>query len=54
MLRHRDLKWTAVKLSFESNNKILWSLSEMDIQILSEEQYRKLQKFGEFDLKTSS
>lgn len=115
MLRHRDLKWTEVKLRLESNNKILWSLSErertggkpdvvdydqesgefifydcsaespegrrkvcydlealdarrknkpennavdmaaeMDIQILSEEQYRKLQKFGEFDLKTSS
>jgi hypothetical protein len=28
--------------------------SEMGIDILNEEQYRELQKFGEFDLKTSS
>lgn len=28
--------------------------SEMGIEILTEEQYRELQKFGEFDVKTSS
>ena len=28
--------------------------TDMDVEILTEDQYRKLQKFGEFDLKTSS
>lgn len=35
-------------------NSALNMASEMGIEILSEEQYRELQKLGEFDLKTSS
>ncbi len=35
-------------------NSAMGCAQEMDIAILTEEEYRKLQEFGEFDLKTSS
>lgn len=35
-------------------NSAIGMATEMGIEILSEEQYRELQKLGEFDLKTSS
>jgi len=39
---------------FKPKNNALDSASAMGIELLSEEQYRELQKLGEFDAKTSS
>ena len=39
---------------FKPKNNALDSASAMGIELLSEEQYRELQKLGEFDSKTSS
>lgn len=39
---------------FKPENSAINMASEMGIEMLTEEQYRELQKLGEFDLKTSS
>lgn len=39
---------------FKPENSAVNSASEMGIELLSEEQYRELQKLGKFDTKTSS
>ncbi|MGD6776735.1 MULTISPECIES: DUF4256 domain-containing protein [Bacillaceae] len=39
---------------FKPENSAMDMSNEMGIEMLTEEQYRELQKFGEFDLKTSS
>ena len=40
--------------NFKPENNAVDMAKEMGIEILNEEEYRKLQKLGEFDLKTSS
>ncbi len=39
---------------FKPENSAIGMVAEMGIELLSEEQYRELQKLGNFDLKTSS
>ncbi len=39
---------------YKPKNSAIGMANEMGVEILSEEQYRELQKLGEFDLKTSS
>ncbi|HVW13290.1 MAG TPA: DUF4256 domain-containing protein [Mucilaginibacter sp.] len=39
---------------FKPANSAVDVAAEMDIELLTEEQYRQLQQFGEFDTKTSS
>ena len=39
---------------FPSSHPPIDAATEMGIELLTEEQYRELQKLGEFDLKTSS
>lgn len=45
--------WEARKANKPENN-VIDKASEMGIDLLTEEQYRELQKLGKFDLKTSS
>ncbi|MCW3162344.1 DUF4256 domain-containing protein [Chryseobacterium oryctis] len=45
--------WEARKANKPENN-VIDTATEMGIEILNEEQYRKLQELGKFDLKTSS
>ena len=40
--------------SYKPENNAIDMAAEMGIELLTEEQYRELQKFGNFDLKTSS
>lgn len=39
---------------YKPENSVMDKASEMGVDLLTEEQYRKLQEVGEFDLKTSS
>ncbi|MGK6340994.1 DUF4256 domain-containing protein [Chryseobacterium sp. DT-3] len=45
--------WEARKANKPENN-VIDKATEMGIELLTEEQYRQLQEFGKFDLKTSS
>lgn len=70
MHRHKEIQWDAVRARIEGNPAALRSLREMErtggepdvigragakgIDLLAEDQYRELQKLGEFDTKTSS
>src|SRR4030066_142539 len=50
MNRHKGLEWAKVK----AKDTAMDMAAAMGIEILTEEQYRELQKFGNFDTKTSS
>lgn len=62
--RHAGLDWKAIEKKLTANPEKLWSLQQKDsamemaeamgIELLSEEEYRALQKLGDFDQKTSS
>jgi len=49
-----DRKSLESRKEHKPENNVLDMASAMGIELLSEEQYRELQKFGEFDTKTSS
>ena len=52
--RHQELDWAQAQARLDAQPEKLWSLFEMGIELLSENEYRDLQLLGEFDLKTSS
>lgn len=54
MGRHQGLVWAKVQARLEAKPDKLWSLAEVGIALLTEEEYLALQKLGEFDSKTSS
>lgn len=49
-----DLKGLESRKEHKPENNAIDMAASMGIEILTEEQYRELQKFGKFDLKTSS
>ncbi len=49
-----DLEALEKRKEHKPKNNVIDAASEMGIELLTEEQYRELQKLGEFDLKTSS
>lgn len=49
-----DKEGLASRKEFKPENNAVDMASEMGINLLTEDQYRQLQKLGEFDLKTSS
>jgi len=56
MNRHEGLEWTKVRARLEAKpkNSAMDMAATMGIELLTEDQYRELQKLGEFDAKTSS
>lgn len=49
-----DRKALDARKTFKPKNTAIDMAAEMDIELLTEEQYRELQKLGHFDAKTSS
>ena len=49
-----DRKALDARKEHKPANSVMDMAAEMGIEVLTEEQYRELQKFGEFDTKTSS
>ena len=49
-----DRKALDARKEHKPANSVIDMATEMGIEVLTEEQYRELQKFGEFDTKTSS
>jgi hypothetical protein len=49
-----DLEALESRKEFKPGNNAIGMAADMGIELLSEEQYRELQKFGNFDTKTSS
>jgi hypothetical protein len=49
-----DSKALELRKEFKPKNNAIDMASAMDVEILTEEQYKELQSYGEFDMKTSS
>src|SRR6478736_1464655 len=60
MNRHKGLEWAKVQAKLEARKEFkpkdnaIDMAAAMGIELLTEEQYRELQKLGNFDTKTSS